>query len=370
MISEKSLLLFKDDFWKEKRRLKVVESDGRQLLEKAYENEAELSIEYSTISALRRNGILNVPEISLTSETTALMPYYKGIRIFNLLVELDYLAEKYGESAQQLKTLLVGRCVGQQRRIQEVLFQRRNFVSYPIEKIENVLYLLLQCLDINFDAQAIEREMVDIGLYWEGVVTVPFRDATPKNMLLNNDRLFLMNFCDEADRRAYLESCFVNGSFEELLGFPIIDYDFCSCFHDTTPEDDVISLLYHERTWNGRQPTADDLTWLGKPDAKRAAVSFLFRYLRFGGRRAAYRILHKDTSLARFKYDNDTFYFTNLPSFMNASWPDCDNCFPYMMFLIRKIADALKEFMGSKCDLFAECGFSQNERPYVDVYPN
>lgn len=152
------------------------------------------------------------------------------------------------------------------------------------------------------------------------------------------------------------------------MNAPIIDIDFSSTIHDTTLEDDIISLRYHERTWDGHYPNVNELVWNGTPDMKRAAITFLVHYFRFGGRKAAYRLIHPKAHRIRFKYDDDLFYFTRLPVIMKKLWPRCEYKYLNIMNFI-ETASVYLATVQVTTDLFLEYENRQEEL-YTDVFPN
>jgi len=301
------------------------------------------------------------------------MPYYKGIRIFNLLVELDFLQGECNDESAEYKRTIIRKCEEQQQIIQRLLCKWSTSddlrIAYPHAKIKTIVIILSECLGIVFDEKKVDDEILNINEYWNSVANTPFRDATPKNMLLFNPELHLSKFESEDDRRNFIKNCIADGSFKHMIEHPIIDFDFCSCIHNTTPEDDVISLKYHERTWSGITPSQSDLVWNGyKPNGQRAAISFLIRYFRFGGRKAAYRLIFPSGHCIRFKHDNDVFYFDKLPSIMLNLWSDCYRIYPNLMSFIETAAQQLR-IARSTIDLFRAARLGSNAKCYTDVYP-
>lgn len=372
-MNNETLLLFKDEFWKDKRRLDIVNHNEQECLLKCYDNTTEKDTEISVINFILENGVSTVPEILVQNEKSVVMPYYKGIRIFNLLVVLDDYEKINPKKALAIKNRIMVLCEQKQSTIQQLLFEWRkhqNFrVPYSSEKIKTAIMILTDCLDIRYSSKKLNREINKLSYFMAENAFVPFRDSTTKNMLLFNENLFLPNFCDETERNRFLIESFDNGSIFELLSSPIIDFDFCSCINDTTPEDDVISLLFHERTWSGCTPNAINLTWNFKEDSYRAAVTFIIRFLRFGSRKAAYKLLHKNVAEKRFKYDDPCYYFKYLKQFVCSLCPSIVDEFPVVFSIIENV---YKNLLTSSVDIdyFQESGLCINETPYIDVFPN
>ena len=371
MITPSIIEIFKQDLWKDQRKLEI--SPDRDTITKWYDTEEETNTELSVIEFLHHHNLLCVPTLHRVEDTlSARMPYYKGIRIFNLLVALDELSSVCGETADKIKKQLIDRCETQQKQIQQALsLWRHGFSSreiYPHAKILSIIEILSACLDIEINKVDIELEVSDIDAYWKTVAVVPFRDATTKNMLLHSEQLHLSTFESENERREYILKTILSDSNPEWLDSSIVNFDFSSCIHDTTPEDDVISLKYHERTWPGRVPAAENLVWQGDADGKRSAISFLVRYFRFGGRKAAYRLIHPSGHRIRFKHDDDSFYFERLPSIMKLLWSDFDTVYPNLYNFIQTAGKYLKSTR-NEIDLFLGAGYGENRQNYyTDIY--
>lgn len=369
---DKSIIeLFKKDLWKDQRELNVIEKTGQ--IEKNYEDEEELITEISVTDFLNRKKISGIPRIIQNNPLSTIMPYYKGIRLFNLFVELDSLTEKHDDNVSKIKKELIERCENRQHLIQNSLIEwskkQKRREAYPHAKLKSIVTILANCLGIVVDYQNIEKEIDDINEYWNTVVKVPFRDATTKNMILDSSRLYMENYSSDAERSRYLYESIKSGSYYEWFDASIIDIDFSSCIHNTTFEDDVISLKYHERTWSGIYPKASDILWNGEPNAKRAAITFLIRYFRFGGRKAAYRLIHPTAHRIRFKYDNDIFYFTRLSPIMCKLWPQCTKEYPTLMCFIETVSRYLATTQ-IVTDSFLEYSDNIKRTYYSDVFPH
>ncbi|MDR1988239.1 MAG: hypothetical protein LBQ24_05960 [Candidatus Peribacteria bacterium] len=352
MITKEILKVFHSDLWKDKRLMDPQDEIFVKKSESAIENKTEISV----LRYLAEARVTGIPEIKRTEGLEIHMSIFKGIRVFELLVILDELSKSnaYNE-AINVKKVIMDRCDKRQKEIQGLLKEwrkneiknGRKRIKYPQNKIEKIVNLLTECRDIPFSKESFAKEMRQLIDYWETVVDSPFRDATTKNMV----------FCDPHFQRIELApneskternikqviDKLGNGIFWEST--PIADFDFSSCVYDTTIEDDYISLHYHERTFNGNtyiEPK--DVIWTGIPSHKRAAISFYVRYYRFGGRKAAYRLLNPVNHMVRFQYDHDDFYFRNLNPIMRSLYPLIDIEFPTLL----QITEDLSKHLGSK----------------------
>lgn len=368
--------LFKDDLWKDQRTLETYSTTNGKTLVKHYPSSLEKETELSVTKFLRQCGIAGIPPISSsgTNNLVAEMPYFEGIRLFNLFVALDAVRFQTNGRAASVKKQLIVKCESRQREIQNALLLWRETQkcrsAYPQSKLLTIVDVLSYGLKLNIYRAEIEEEINRINDYYRRIAIVPFRDATPKNMILCCADLYTEKFQSDDERNQYIIECLQDNTYQKWMGAPIVDIDFCSCVHDTTFEDDVISLKYHERTWNGLMPSSQELLWNGTPDNKRAAISFLVRYFRFGGRKAAYRLLHPVGHRVRFKYDNDCFYFSQLPKFIDSLWPEFRTEYPNLAVFINSVARNLP-YQDEVTDLFLEYfpEISMNSNYYTDVFP-
>ena len=364
--------IFRTDLWKDQRKLETLDSEGKKYIIKHYgsviEAEHEKSILKYLFKTLRK---AKVPEIVDEGDSYATMPYLKGIRVFNLLVEIDQLNPTLHFFGRKIKKIILDRCETNQREIQKALYcwgKTNKCLPYPVEKITTLINVLANCLNIDFVNQQLYDEVECLNQIISKGSIVPFRDATTKNMVLNAPELWLGNFRSEEDRRHFLYNSLKGGETPSWLSAPIFDFDFASCINATTPEDDVISLRFHERSWSGPPDCEIQLVWDFQPDAQRAAASFFIRYYRFGGRKAAYRLLHPTGHRIRFRYDNDIFYFEKLSSVMTNLWPNTNISFPLLLNFTDTVAKRL-QIPITAFDFFKAENLKEKRKYYVDMYP-
>jgi len=373
MISNKAVLQFKTDLWKDQRALEVRDGDtSNATFIKHYDNEEEAICEQEVIRHLAKYvGDDSVPELLEYGPTTSTLRYIFGIRIFNLLVELDNASGSLNDEAGRLKRLIIKRCEARQRKIQNALYTLPNVKSkspYPLRKVGSIIEILGECLDIKWDKNGINLELEWLEQSWAKSAIVPFRDATCKNMVLASRDLWLGSFVSEDQRRDFIYESIKSGTYQRWLEAPIIDYDFCSCLHNTTPEDDVISIRFHERTWLAPPASAADVVWDFEPNSERAAITFFVRFYRFGGRKAAYRLLHSTGHRIRFRHDSDAFYFDRLPEIMRSLWPEVSNQLPGLL----EFTEVLRRHLPlarTDVDYFMAIHPLEKRNYYVDVYP-
>lgn len=369
-----TLDVFRTDLWKDQRKLEKTTINNNQCIVKHYVSEDEARHEKSVLRRLSRDlRTANVPNVIDEGPTFAVLPYLSGIRIFNLFVELDRLKPPIDVVAREIKHDLIQRCEENQKEIQSVLIDwsaETNPAPYPQHKITTMIRLLADCLHIEIDHERLDRETTQLSDILTRDSTVPFRDATTKNMALAAPELWLGNFKGEDERSAFIYESLRSTSRPAWLEAPIYDFDFASCINTTTPEDDVISLRFHERSWVGMPESENCLVWYGTANAERAAATFFIRYYRFGGRKAAYRLLHPSGHRIRFRHDNDVFYFERASSVMKHLWKDAHNAFPGLLEFTNIVAKRLQVPVSSFDFFRAEYSKTMGKRTYyVDMFP-
>jgi len=290
------------------------------------------------------------------------------------LVVLDEYSKANSTKATDIKRRILHRCEEQQKELQKLLLKWKTTSSfirepYPSSKLESAISLLSDCLGIRYDRYRMTAEIKRVSDYVAEHSVVPYRDSTTKNMILACEDLFLLNYSNESEREEQIVKWIESGAINEILACPIIDIDFSSCINDTTPEDDVISLILHQRSWNGNAPNASELVWNFASEPYRAALSIIVRFLRFSSRKVAYRTLHKETAAKRHKYDDLFYYFYELPNFVTAVCPDVIEEYPTLFDFNARAHAKLTETEISG-DYFQKSDLYENETSYIDVFPH
>lgn len=367
------LILFKRELWKDQRLLEMITIEDKECLKRSYETENLAKTEVELFHYLEnRLKIAQIPHVISREGNVVVFPYIRGIRVFNLFVELDKLDPPLSELGQDLKLGLLNRCERNQIDIQNALIDYPHFSQsqiYPAgKKILSMARLLAEVLGIIVNYDEIDKELDLIDNMWQSYAWVPFRDATTKNMVLASSELWLGAFNGEESRRKYLVETLTTRGYENWFNAPVIDFDFSSCNEKSTPEDDVISLKFHERTWSGLPSNPNELRWTGPENPVRAALTFLVRYYRFGGRKAAYRLLHPWGHRIRFRHDDDSFYFQRLPGIITRLWPESIKEIPALLEFTSTATRLLANWRPD-IDYFIAEGLAEKRRYYVDMYP-
>lgn len=369
------VMLFKRELWKDQRLLEITFVNGQECLAKDFETKLQADSEVQLLDYLTAClRVAQVPKVISRKENSVVVPYIRGIRIFNLFVELDKLEPPLDILGQSLKRQILKRCEERQEEIQRALikypfFKEKNI--YPAgQKILSIIRILAGSLGIIINYPALESELKPIDGLWASFAWVPFRDATTKNMVLAAPELWLGAFGSEEARRMFLRETLQKDNYNNWLSAPIVDFDFSSCSEMSTPEDDVVSLRFHERTWSGYPSDLTKLRWVeDKNDPIRAALTFLVRYYRFGGRKAAYRLIHPWGHRVRFRHDTDAFYFERLNTIIPSLWPGSIDNIPEVLSFNSTAARSLG-IGRPEIDLFIAEKLAEKRQYYVDMYPD
>jgi len=244
------------------------------------------------------------------------------------------LRDEYKDDSSKINQLdviakiLLSRCEEKQKRIQKELYEQYKNLKpspYPKEKLTEIIELFFICfesdLKAKIDKQIVLKEMDDIyDNFFKVNVKIPFRDASTKNMILVHEKLYFEQFQgNDIKRNAEIKKLFDNNKLYDIVlteDKNIIDIDFSSCVNYTTPYDDEISFKFHEST--APYYPSYDLTWNNIPfeaEAQKESIvaTFIMRFLRFGGRKLLYRVIDPIHHTMRFKHDDESYYFKNLP---------------------------------------------------------
>lgn len=313
--------LFRRELWKDERSFGGKATVGADEFLKDCFDDRRATIELKAIAALRssKGEQLCPPARAIGSGQIALRRI-PGIRLFDLirlLRELE-LTNRDGRASLAIR-LLMGRQRERLGRIQKILLESSGELAacpYPMgSKLSDLLNLLSRIFGAEESFAAACGPLSTFTDYWASeCCLIPFRDATVKNCLVEEPTLDPRSFEDETDRLLVLQESLMEGN-EYWSSVPLWDVDFSSVEHLTAPEDDPISLHCHEWTDGTCELSPDALLLLGSKFAAnsyRAAAALLVRYLRFGGRKLAYKVINAQGFEVRFRYDNPLFYFENV----------------------------------------------------------
>lgn len=266
------------------------------------------------------------PKLIKVNKKQLVMQGHRGIRLYDLLRQLD----NTNEHQIAIRSTLMDRCNTRLKQQQKVLSAHRDAISqtpYPLAtQVTELLQML--CTLLRLPAPPSD-ELNIIDQQWQQACVVPFRDATPKNILLVEPRL-CPNLPHPQRQRTLKE--LLQQPLDYWQTLPIVDVDFTSTKHLTTADDDYLSLNGHRMSLGKRQapPAVNDLT-------------LLVRYLRFGGRKFAYKLLFPSAYRARFQFDEASFYFQALCDQLS---PDFQQTYPQLMQCLRRFRDRAERWRG------------------------
>jgi hypothetical protein len=313
-VTQNEIDLFASTLWKDIRKLEVGKNSSNELTFRRYSDKIiSIANELPFLEFLKeQNPSWQIPKILNRTEEYIEFEYLDGIRLFNFIIELRhlYLIENSTKALaimERIKIILTKQLLDFQRITKSWCskievnypFHERCFV--PIQIISNVLSYKFDNSEVNSDIKAI-TEIVSANS------NSLFRDAAAKNAILHLPELYYSNFkYDDAERRIIIRSLVDKDYFtDELLNNKIYQFDFTGCAYLCPQVDDLIAINLHESMYwaNSSKTFYND----NVNDSSFLAAVFV-RLLRFGGRKLAYRLLHKEGHKIRFRYDYEKLYF-------------------------------------------------------------
>lgn len=396
-ISKELITVFRDDLCKDQRKIEIIEdnkgiSRTGYVMRKYSSSTQEYENEQNVISYLIKLGMDGIPKIlsygkNVDGEYYIDIEYFDGIRVYNVLAYLREIIQQYDVLAERAKAAydkMIQRCLLRQKRIQEILISwakthKKNDI-YPQKKVLNIVKLLSEVMDVDINLEELNKELEYITVEFNKIAEIPFRDSTTKNMVLYCPEMYIGNFVKDGEdifaadfrRKEYFKDFIGSDRFEDFIdNTPIIDFDFSSCEHLTSVYDDPIGFLCHEITWQG-MPNKSDLIWVRDNREivdKDIALSFIVRYMRFGGRKIAYHIFHPNAYKYRFCYDNEDFYFNNLNKIILHYWSDAKKYIPQLMNFITYVKTYDKKLIIDDVDEFEMFFPNSNRKFYLDLFP-
>lgn len=286
---------------------------------------------------------LVIQPLALTGRCIQLQ-FASGIRLYDLLVRI-----KQHPRGPAIQSILLDRCIKRLRDLQVMMLDNADRLAtrpYSFDtKVVNLLQTLAELLGVPLRPSVI-AELAVMARVWNDFCQIPFRDATPKNIVFGVEALAPIHRPQERNRclASVLE---MGDQFWEQV--PIMDIDFTSTHELTVPEDDVISLLAHNSTVGSLEglgcPARDALLLSPgfEPCADRRDLAWFVRYLRFGGRKLLYKLLNPRGFAVRFRYDEPCFYFEQLPKRLSRGF---QTQYPMTFALLQDLRDRAEHYRG------------------------
>ena len=399
LIQKRWLKVFRNDLCKDQRKMEIISVDkpvsrSGYILRKHSNSIEEFINEFNVINFMQNekiDGILRIVQIGDEINPYIDFEYYDGIRIYNIFAYIRRLKDIRPDLYQvgiKIQNILFEKIRNKQIQIQKALIKwaalNDKHDIYPQSKLYDLIELLFQVVDTSsLKLHQVFHDIDYVVKRFNAYADTPFRDSTTKNMVLYYPNLYLGRFKDELEtsdvadekRFLYFIRMLETDEYIELLNSEIIDFDFSSCEHLTTKYDDPIGLQCHEITCNGT-PSEREILWVRNNiegnHGEEIAVSFIVRYLRFGGRKLAYHIFHPNAYKYRFKYDNELFYFSNLKKFVLYFWPEAKEIIPNLLEFVTIVHDTIEyknETIIDDIDEFEDAFPNCSRNFYLDIYP-
>ncbi len=357
---------FRSTISKEERNLGLADHRADGGFRKVCQSPAQAELEAAALRWL--HGLPAAPLIPtlLAQDGDQLhLELVEGIRLYELLALLRDLERQRGAPA------LMARAAGLtllDRSLQQLLELQRDLLAWPRAAAlppyplashgGELLAVLAEVLGLPALGAPERQELALLQTLWEGHdVRLPFRDATPKNMVVGIASLApRLSGHDPQRRRRDLEHWLSLG---EAATVRLVNVDFASVGHRTAPEDDLYSLLAHAGSlaWGKRllaQRFPHEPFWPRAVarlvpaidpafsfDPARAARALLVRYLRFGGRKLLYRALNPAAYAVRFGRDDPRMYFAALAAHLGRLDPGFAATFPRLLERLRQLHRAI-----------------------------
>lgn len=310
-VTDNDLELFYRDLWKDSRLLELEQKNGQLYIRRYSDLKTSIEEEYRFIRRFEKRVSFRIPEITEHTANSMTFEYIAGTRVFNLLVDLRSLyQQEQGHQFQALGAHILNLVSDDLREFQQLFrtdgkstLQR---TPYPAgEKLANVYSLLCSVLGLDYPANALQP----IAREYEKHREVPFRDCSPKNIILDIPDLYQRRFDKRSNRLAEVEKLVKSGVLKQMINKETLYHiDFSGCSSFCPVEDDWIALWRHEASsW----VETDERFKIDLSSPRQLCSSFV-RYSRFAGRKLAYRLLNHSGYRVRFKYDDESFYFSFL----------------------------------------------------------
>lgn len=322
------LSYFSDNLNKDRRSL--VERDSR--LQDQYVKQCE-----SVPAAAHEARVLRLinerlpefaPELTGVEGRVIRMRLASGIRLYDLLRQLSGSPEH-----ERIRATLKERCGDRLAKLQPLL-KESSITSdpYPFDvQVSELLRVLCMLLRL---PPPPEHELAALASEWQVLCTVPFRDATPKNIIVA-DPIVCASLDPTQRREAVGTMLRMPEAYWQQVSLQ--DIDFTSTCHLSSPQDDWLSLLGHAVNFPDKH-----LRW---PSAclPLCDVTLLVRYLRFGGRKLIYKLVNPTGFQVRFRYDEPCFYFVGLCAHLSEAF---GQDYPELMKTLYAIRDKAERYRG------------------------
>jgi len=370
-VTQNEIDLFTADLWKDIRKLQHYNTNGDLTIRRYSDTVISIEDELPFLEFLKKqNPSWRIPQVISHTPEYIEFEYLNGIRLFNFIIELRilYLIEK-SEKALNLMERIKAILTNQLLDFQKITlpWTKNISVQYPfVEKCFTPIELIANVVGLSFNKEEVRNDISAIAEIVSKNCDALFRDATPKNAILHIPELYYDKFkYDDAARRIVIRSL-VNSDFftDELLKDKIYQFDFTGCVYLCPKIDDLIAINLHESMmWaKSSQKFFDE-----NCNDKVFLATMFVRFIRFGGRKLAYRLLHKDGHIKRFRFDNEKYYFEKLQDVVSRLQKLNLVKGNELIRIMKRFEDATVVI--PTVDYFDPDG-TKSESVYIDVYPH
>lgn len=376
-VTSRDVEQFRRELWKDERQFPKSETTCTFVKDCFSENLAKT--EFFVLKLLSGSaGEALVPEPISVENSIICMQTANGMRLFEVLRALRSIElERRDGLANHAIAILMIRQRQRLAQIQSVLHANIGAIgssTYPLKnKLTSLLSLLTRILGLQLGSEH-KDQLSKFAEYWENdCALIPFRDATPKNTIVSHPELSQSRRLSngEADREC-ISNILDKANKEWWESVPLLEIDFSSVEHLTTFEDDPISLHFHEWTF-GTCPSEPTslllLPTIARVDPFRTAATFLVRYMRFGGRKLAYKLVNSQGFEIRFRYDDPLFYFRNLSSQIKKVSEKFFFEYEILLDLINSIGETTAHLQQSDAELLRVDYFRKHYKKGGDYWP-
>ena len=364
---------FLGSLWKDTRQLQVITDKNQTSIRRHADNQISIEEEFELLVRLNDIISFNIPRIIAHTPSYISYEYIFGTRAFNLIKDLKIIHE----SNNDLKCIDL--CLGLMDLLRSNLseFQRKTSgdpilknidQKYPAtEKIVGLYRLLQDVLLLeNGESDLIHEDLEKIIAIYSEASNRLFRDATPKNVILNIPGLHQDRFKSQSQRLEALQHMVSSGELKDrLTNETLFHIDFSGCLFLCPEMDDWIALEHHEATHWLSEHIGQKLV---EHDPLNLCTAFV-RFSRFGGRKLAYRLLNWSGYQIRFCLDNEIFYFNHLKSICKQLHNEGITSQPNLSALMDELVQC--------CGIVPDTDYLHSFRPelsrtpyYQDVFPN
>ena len=333
-ITEHSLDYFAENLNKDRRSIEQPDCLQNGYYVKQCESVEAAAHEANVLRLFERHLPGHAPRLFKRKQYTLVIEAQRGMRFYDLLRQLDSQAPQ--------RAILQQRCNQRLQQQQALLLAERANISsepYPFHaQVTELLTVLCSLLRLPPPPLA---ELATLDQLWQQQCSVPFRDATPKNILLVEPRL-CPTLAPQQRQQALHD--LLHGPLEYWQNVPLLDLDFTSTKHLTSPADDVLSLNGHAVNFAAAHT---DVAAAGKKCLPLKALAddltLLVRYLRFGGRKLAYKLMNPTGFAVRFRYDEPCFYLNALVTQLSTEF---QHDYPQVFGCLRALRDKAERWRG------------------------